>query len=98
MRYKTFMFKMVRDEYEKGSLSDIEIYANVSSECEPEHTAHMYECIPETHPAFNTDIWCNIIDQIEVGNYLRFAFGGDEVINFLKYNFLHVIEYYSNQI
>lgn len=86
------------DEYEKGSLTQIEIHANISSECEPEHTAHMYACIPETHPAFNTDIWCNQIDRMEIGNYLRFTFGGDDVVSFLKANFPHVIEYYKAKI
>lgn len=89
---------MVVDDYNKGSLSDIEISAHITNAFVPDYSAHMFACIPESHPAFNTDLWCNNIDWIERDGYQRFVYGGDDVISFLKANFPHVIDYYSKHI
>ena len=103
MRYKTLHFKMRYEDYGDTwlpEISDIEIYPTITKKCITDNSVNMYACIPETHPAFNIDIWCNEIDLIECDSYgnLRFTYGGDDVISFLETNFPHVMQYYKYQI
>jgi len=105
MRYKTLHFKMDYQRHDYGDslypdINDIEIYPVITKKCVTVNSVNMYACVPETHPAFNIDIWCNVIDQIEADDYgsLRFVYGGDDVISFLETNFPHVMKYYKDQI
>ena len=102
MRYKSLHFKMYYQDhggYFLPDISDIEIYPTITKKCVTDNSVNMYACIPETHPAFNIDIWCNEIDHIEGDDYgsLRFVYGGLDVISFLETNFPHVMKYYKDQ-
>jgi len=89
---------MEMDEYEPGSISGIEIAAVISS-YNTKNNKNLWVSIPEDHPAFNIDLWANEIDFIErEASMSRFIYGGDDVVNFIKTNFPHVIEYYKTQI
>ena len=99
MRYKTLRFLMTKDAYDVGSISDIEIVAVISNNYNPKNNENLWACVPEDHPAFNIDLWCNKIDFIEhQASMSRFAYGGDDVVDFIKANFPHIVEYYSKQI
>jgi len=98
MRYKSFIIEADAIEYDVygnlPALAYVEVHdVEISSAC-PKWTTDKRVCMSEDHPAFNFDLWADVIDFIDEDKHI--FTGTEELDMFIIKHFPHVMEYYRD--